>query len=159
MYLGKISVLQSCKLNNSSYMIAWTQITNTEIFAFIAALDYVHTLQIGFVPKYFCIVRDCLHNLRNVPELIVHMWSEQKRKQSINKLQTGKTNSNNVKDTQNVRKNYDFNWTEKKKLLENFYFFCFILLTICGKYSEIDSLHFFEWSGIVLICFADSIIA
>ena len=28
--------LQSCKLYNSKYMIAATQITNTEIFAFIA---------------------------------------------------------------------------------------------------------------------------
>ena len=32
--------IQSCKLHNSKYMIASTQITNTEIFAFIAALVF-----------------------------------------------------------------------------------------------------------------------
>ena len=32
--------VQSCKLNNNKYMIASTQITNTEIFAFIAVLVF-----------------------------------------------------------------------------------------------------------------------
>ena len=32
--------LQSCKLYNNKYMIALTQITNTEIFAFVAALVF-----------------------------------------------------------------------------------------------------------------------
>ena len=32
--------LQSSKLYNNKYMITWTQITNTEIFAFIAALVF-----------------------------------------------------------------------------------------------------------------------
>ena len=32
--------VQSCKLYNSKYMIASTQITNTEIFAFIAVLVF-----------------------------------------------------------------------------------------------------------------------
>ena len=32
--------IQSCKLHNSKYMIASTQITNTEIFAFIAVLVF-----------------------------------------------------------------------------------------------------------------------
>ena len=31
---------QSCKLNNQKYMIALIQITNTEIFAFIAVLVF-----------------------------------------------------------------------------------------------------------------------
>ena len=34
-----------------------------------------------------------------------------------------------------------------------------MLFTLCGKYSNIVSLHFFERSGIVPICVADSIIA
>ena len=32
--------VQSCKLYNNKYMIASTQITNTEIFAFIAVLVF-----------------------------------------------------------------------------------------------------------------------
>ena len=32
--------VQSCNLYNNKYMIASTQITNTEIFAFIAVLDF-----------------------------------------------------------------------------------------------------------------------
>ena len=32
--------LKSCKLYNNKYMIASTQITNAEIFAFIAVLDF-----------------------------------------------------------------------------------------------------------------------
>ena len=32
--------VQSCKLNNNKYMIASTQITNTEIFAFTAVLVF-----------------------------------------------------------------------------------------------------------------------
>ena len=32
--------VQSCKLSNNKYMIASTQITNTEIFAFIAVLAF-----------------------------------------------------------------------------------------------------------------------
>ena len=41
-------------------------------------LDYVHTLRIGFVPKYFYFVIPYPHSLRNAPELIVHMWLERK---------------------------------------------------------------------------------
>ena len=32
--------VKSCQLYNTKYMIASTQITNTEIFAFIAVLDF-----------------------------------------------------------------------------------------------------------------------
>ena len=32
--------LQSCKLYNNKYLIVSTQITNTDIFAFIAAVDF-----------------------------------------------------------------------------------------------------------------------
>ena len=35
----------------------------------------------------------------------------------------------------------------------------FMLFSLCGKYSDIVSLHFFERSGIVPTCVADSIIA
>ena len=48
-------------------------------------------------------------------------------------------------------------------MLENFHFlaslFRFMLFILCGKYSEMPSLQFFERSGIVPICIADSIIA
>ena len=43
------------------------------VFHDVKNSDYVHTLRIGFVPKYFCFVMTCPHNLWNVPELIVHM--------------------------------------------------------------------------------------
>ena len=68
----------------------------------------------------------------------------------------------NVKDNQNGRKKYDFNWTEKETefLPKNFHFsislFRFTLFTLCGKYYKIASLYIFERSGIVPICVADS---
>ena len=36
-------------------------------------LHYVHTLQIGSVPKLICFVMACPHNMWNVPELFVHI--------------------------------------------------------------------------------------
>ena len=38
--LAGLLKVQSCKLYNNKYMISSTQITNTEIFAFIAALVF-----------------------------------------------------------------------------------------------------------------------
>ena len=36
-------------------------------------IDFVHTLPIGFVPKLFCFVMTCPHNMRIVPEFFVHI--------------------------------------------------------------------------------------
>ena len=40
MYMYRGSKVQSCKLYNNKYMIVWTQIISTEIFEFIAVLDF-----------------------------------------------------------------------------------------------------------------------
>ena len=39
-FLATLLKVQACKLYDNKYMIASTQITNTEIFAFIAVLDF-----------------------------------------------------------------------------------------------------------------------
>ena len=44
--------VQSCKLYNSKYMIASTQITNTEIFAFIVVLVFkLLSLKVLFINR------------------------------------------------------------------------------------------------------------
>ena len=45
--------VQSCKLYNNKYMIASTQITNTEIFAFIAVLVFkLFSRKVLFINRY-----------------------------------------------------------------------------------------------------------
>ena len=39
-YLATLLKVQSCKLYNNKYVIASTQITDTEIFVFIAVIDF-----------------------------------------------------------------------------------------------------------------------
>ena len=87
-------------------------------------IDYVHTLRIGFVPKYFCFVMTSPHNLWNVPELIVpelfpernSYSSPETSNMAFNMVSTaGKTNSINAKNNQSGRKNMTLIGQEKKK--------------------------------------------
>ena len=39
-FLATLLKVQSCKLHNNKYVIASTQITDTEIFVFIAVIDF-----------------------------------------------------------------------------------------------------------------------
>ena len=47
----KYGIIQSCKLYNNKYMIALTQITNTEIFVFIVVLVFKVSSRKCFVYK------------------------------------------------------------------------------------------------------------
>ena len=131
------------------------------IVLLIRYYDYVHNLLIGFLTKYYWFAMTCPQNLRNAQNK-----TERKNLNSLETLNTVSTavkaNINNIRDTQNDRRKDDFNCTHKKC---NFYWkvfsfpafwFCFMLLTLCKMHSEIVLLHFFEWSGLVLIFAADS---
>ena len=99
-------------------------------------LDYVHTLRIGFVPKYLWFVMTCPLNLRNVPEWSVHMWSKRdslSSPETCNMASTvEKTNINNVKNNEN----------NQELLQEKFIFpaslFRFMLYTLCKNLSLVE---------------------
>ena len=99
--------------------------SSSAILAYLSFFDYIHT--------YFCFVMAFPHSLRNILELIAHMWSKRTSysPETSNMMPTAEeTNNNNVKDNQNERKKqHGFQWAEKEieLSLENFYFYHFLV--------------------------------